>query len=206
MQIPITILGAIETAINTWLKLDESTLPRFSELDGKIIRFHITGLDLNLYFLPTPAGIQVLGNYPSEEDGGVVDATIHGSPMSLIKLSTSSNSGEALLKSDVEIEGDTHVAKTFSAILREVDIDWEEHLSRLVGDVVAHQAAQASQSVSNWLKEGFDTIKNNTAEYLRDDAKLTPEDEEVSAFMNQIDDIRMNVDRLEARINLLKNK
>ena len=36
-----------------------------------------------------------------------------------------------MLKSDVEIDGDMHVAETFSAILKDVDIDWEELLSKL---------------------------------------------------------------------------
>jgi len=73
MQIPVAFLASIETAINAWLKLDDETLPRFARLEGKIIRLHITGLDLNLYFLPSQQGIEVLGNYP---DDGEVDATI----------------------------------------------------------------------------------------------------------------------------------
>lgn len=203
MQIPTPLLSAIETAINAWLKLDAETLPRFASLDGKIIRLHITGLDLNLYFFPSASGIQVQGNYPSEEDGGVVDATIHGSPMALIRLGTSNNAGETLLKSDVEIEGEMQVAEKFSEILREVDIDWEELLSKLVGDVVAHQAGQVTRNISGWFKESAEAMKLNTAEYISEEAKLSPADAEVRYYMDQVDDMRMDVDRLEARVNIL---
>ncbi len=206
MQIPISLLGPIEAAINAWLKLDEDTLPRFSTLDGKIIRFHITGFDLNMYFLPSPSGIQVLGAYPSEEEGGEVDATIHGSPMALLALSTSKNAGETMLKSEVEIEGDMRVAEKFSQILREVDIDWEELLSKLVGDIVAHQAGQATRSISSWFKETGEAMRMNTGEYLSEESKLTPANAEISYHMDQIDEVRMGVDRLEARINLLKSE
>ena len=211
MQIPISLLGPIETAINAWLKLDEETLPRFSAIDGKIIRLHITGLDLNMYFLPAPAGIQVLGNYPSEDEGGIIDATIHGSPMALMRLSTANNAGETMLKSDVEIEGDIRIAEKFSEILREVDIDWEELLSKLVGDIVAHQAGQVTRNISGWFKETAESMKMNTSEYLSEETKLTPADAEVSYYMDQVDEMRMGVDRLEARVkhlsgNMSENK
>ena len=206
MQIPLPFLSAIETAFNAWLKLDGETLPRFAELGGKIIRFHITGLDLNLYFLPATSGIQVLGSYPNEEQGGIVDATIHGSPIALIRLSTSDNAGEAMLKSDVEIEGDMQVAEKFSTILRDVNIDWEELLSKLVGDIVAHQAGQATRNVTGWLKDTSEAMQQNTAEYLSEESGLAPAEAEINEFVEQVDDIRMDVDRLEARIKLLQNK
>jgi len=120
-----------------------------------------------------------------------------------MRLGTSSNAGETLLKSDVEIEGDTRVAESFSAILREVDIDWEELLSRLVGDSVAHQAGQAARSSSEWVKESLDAMRMNTGEYLSEEARLTPTDSEINYFMDQVDEARMAVDRLEARIKLL---
>ena len=205
MQIPVALLGSIETAINAWLKLDGDTLPRFASLDGKIIRLHITGLDLNLYFLPSPSGIQVMGNYPDSDQGGMVDATIHGSPMALIRLGTADNSGETLLKTDVEIEGDTRLAETFSEILGEVDIDWEELLSKLVGDIIAHQAGQVVHNMSGWLTETVDALKMNSAEYISEEAQLTPAEAEVRHFMDQVDEMRMGVDRLEARINHLSN-
>ncbi|MCF6191389.1 MAG: SCP2 sterol-binding domain-containing protein [Cocleimonas sp.] len=203
MKIPTPFLSAVETAINAWLKLDDEALPRLAELDGKIIRLHITGLDFNLYFFPSATGIQILGNYPSEEDGGVVDATIHGSPMALIRLGTSDSAGETLLKSDVEIDGDMHVAEKFSAILKEVDIDWEELLSKLVGDIIAHQAGQVARGASSWFTETVEAMKLNTGEYISEEAKLSPADAEIRDHLEQVDDVRMGVDRLEARINLL---
>ncbi len=203
MKIPTPFLSAVETAINAWLSLDDETLPRFAELDDKIIRLHITGLEFNLYFFPSASGIQVLGNYPSEEDGGVVDATIHGSPMALIRLGASNNAGKTMLESDVEIDGDMRVAETFSAILKDLDIDWEEHLSKLVGDIIAHQAGQVARGATDWFTETIDVMKLNTAEYISEESKLSPADAEVHHYMEQVDDVRMGVDRLEARINLL---
>ena len=212
MIIPTPFLAAIETAINAWLKLDDEALPRFSELEGKIIRFHVTGLELNLYFMPSASGIQVMGNYPltvdqsdgsEDEETAEVDATIHGSPIALIKLSTSKNAGATLLESDVEIDGDMRVAEKFSEILREVDIDWEELLSKLVGDIFAYRTGEAVRTATGWLKDSAEAIKLNTGEYISEESGLSPADAEVKAFMDDVDETRMSIDRLEARINLL---
>ncbi len=226
MKIPITILSAIETALNAWLKLDGESLKKCETLEGKIIRLHITGLDLNLFFLPAVSGIQVMGNYPyksfqndegqenhtsdtdeniRENTSGEVDATIHGSPMALMKLSSADNAGASLLDSDVIIDGDMRVAEQFSAILKEVDIDWEELFSKLVGDIIAHQAGQVVRSGSSWFNDSIEAMKLNTSEYLSEESKLTPAEAEIEYYMNQVDELRMDLDRLEARIKNLNN-
>ena len=221
MNIPIPVLSAIETALNAWLKLDGESLNKCKALESKIIRLHITSFDLNLYFLPAVSGIQVMSNYPDSpllnvpanttdnsfdesQNTGIVDATIHGSPMALMRLSTASNAGASMLESDIEIDGDMRVAEQFSAILKEVDIDWEELLSKLVGDIIAHQAGQVARSGSDWFSETIDAMKLNSSEYLSEEAKVTPADAEIDYYMDQVDDIRMAVDRLEARIKNIK--
>ncbi|MEH6455776.1 MAG: SCP2 sterol-binding domain-containing protein [Cocleimonas sp.] len=215
MNIPLPVLSAIETALNAWLKLDGESLAKCEALDGKIIRLHITGLDLNLFFMPAVSGIQVMANYPDsaladDQDNntiiyGEVDATIHGSPMALMRLSTADNAGASMLESDVEIDGDMRVAEKFSAILKDVDIDWEELLSKLVGDIIAHQAGQVVRSGREWFSETVEAMKLNTSEYLSEEAKVTPADAEINYFMDQVDDVRMDIDRLEARVKNLQS-
>ena len=217
MNIPLPVLSAIETALNAWLKLDGESLAKCEALEGKIIRLHITGLDLNLFFLPAVSGIQVMANYPDsaladEQDDesevkfdGTVDATIHGSPMALMRLSTSDNAGASMLESDVEIDGDMRVAEKFSAILKEVDIDWEEILSKLVGDIIAHQAGQVVRSGSDWFSQSIEAMKLNTSEYLSEESKVTPAEAELEYYMDQVDDLRMDIDRLEARVKNIQS-
>ena len=196
MQLSTSILAGIETSLNAWLKLDGNTLPKFNNMQGKIICLHISGLELKLYFLPDQNDIAVMGNYEGEPD-----TTIKGAPMTLMRLGTSSNSGKTLLDSDASIEGDTHLGAEFSRILSEVDIDWEDLLSNFVGDMVADHAAQTAHDSSEWLKEKQQTMQENTAKYLTEEAQLTPAEEEMNHYLDEVDDLRMSVDRLEAKVN-----
>ena len=196
MQLSTTLLASIETSLNAWLTLDGATLPKFNNMQGKIICLHVTGLDLKLYFLPDQNDIAVMGNYAGEPD-----TTIKGAPITLMRLGTSSNSGKTLLDSDATIEGDTHLGAEFSRILSEIDIDWEDVLSQFVGDTVAYQAGQLVSGSADWLKEKHQTIQADTTEYLTEEAQLTPAEAEVNHYLDQVDELRMSVDRLEARVN-----
>ncbi len=196
MQLSTSILASIETSLNAWLTLDGNTLPKFNNMQGKIICLHISGLALKLYFLPDQNDIAVMGNYEGEPD-----TTIKGAPMTLMRLGTSSNSGKTLLDSDASIEGDTHLGAEFSRILSEVDIDWEGLLSNFVGDMVAGHAAQVAHDSSQWVKEKKQSMHSKTSKYLTDEAQLTPAEEEVNHYLDEVDDLRMSVDRLEAKVN-----
>ncbi len=196
MQLSTTLLATIESALNAWLALDGATLPKFNNMQGKIICLHISGLEVKLFFLPNQDEIAVMGNYT-----GTPDTTIKGAPMTLMHLGTSSHSGKALLDSHVFIEGDTHLGAEFSRILSEIDIDWEDIMSQFVGDSIAYQAGQLVSGSANWLKEKHQMIQSETTEYLTEDVQLIPTEAEVNHYLDQVDELRMSVDRLEARIN-----
>lgn len=211
MNIPVALISAIETALNAWLKLDGESLEKCEPLEGKIIRLDITDINVNLYFLPAVSGIQVMGNYPLEDPNsdkpkGEIDATIHGSSMALMKLGTAEDSGATLLENDITIDGDMRVAEAFSTILREVDIDWEELFSKMVGDIFAHQAGNVVRETSDWFKQTAEAFRLNTGEYLSEESKVTPAEAEIESYTDEVDDIRMDVDRLTARIKQLQEK
>jgi ubiquinone biosynthesis protein UbiJ len=201
MELPVSVLLALETAINAWLKLDETALPRLATLQHKIIRLHITGLELNLYFFPGSDGIQVMGNYEGE-----ADATIHSSVMNLLRLSAADNAGKVMLETDAYIEGDTGLGTAFSNILQDIDIDWEELLSHLVGDIVAHGAGNFVRESTGWLKESWDSMRMNLGEYVTEESRIMPPEAEVAHYLDQVDTLRMDTDRMEARIKRLKEK
>ncbi len=199
MQLPVLLLSTIETAMNAWLKLDSEALPQFASMQDKVIRFHITGLELNLFFFPGSQHVQVLGQYAGEPD-----TTIHGSPLALMRLSTASDAGKTMLDSDAHIEGDTALGTKFSQILQSVDIDWEEFLSKAVGDIVAHQAGTIVEDTKGWIKDSEYAMRLNMSEYMTEEKQLLVAESEISHYMDQVDDLRADTDRMQARIERLQ--
>ena len=199
----IAINASLEAAFNAWLQLEASThgqaLNRLQALQGKLIRLHITNPDMQFDILPTTERIRVSTDYAAEPD-----VTITGSALGFMRLATAEDSGKAMLAQGVTIAGDTGLGMQFSQILREVNIDWEELASRAVGDVMAHQLGQIARQSKGWLDDTAHVMRLNTQEYLQEEARLVPAEAELKAYLDAVDDLRMDVDRLEARLKQLE--
>lgn len=201
MKLSPILLSSIELAIKQWIKLDPGSGKSLTVLDDRVICLHITGLDLFLYFLPTKDGMMVMGDY-----GAAADTTLHVSAMNLIRLGLSSDSGAVILETDTRIEGDVGLATKFSNILKNANIDWEEILSKYVGDIVAHQSASITNTTVGWIKESAQAMNLNISEYLTEESKISVSDSEVNYYLDQVDEIRNDVDRLQARVSRLQQQ
>lgn len=205
MTAPLTqgLIATIETALNTYLRLDPATLARLQALSGKVIGLELAGLDWVAYLLPRADGIQVLGTYE-----GAPDAWLHGSPWALLRMGTQKgNSREtraALFSGDVEIRGDVELGQRFKAILDTIEIDWEEILSKAVGDVLAHQAGNAARGARAWTARALNTLGQNFAEYQQEESRNLPGCAEMEEFLAAVDTLRDDVARLKQRIQRLR--
>lgn len=200
-----TLTATLETAFNTWLKLDAQThgvaLPRLQALQGKLICLDITNPALQVYFLPTADSVRVTTHYDSP-----ADVTIHGSGLALMRLANATDSGKTLLAQGIRIDGDMALGNRFSQILREIDIDWEELLARAAGDVVAHQMGQIVRNAKGWLGDSAQAMRLNTQEYLQEEARILPAEAEIRHYLDAVDTLRMDVDRLEARLKRMETQ
>lgn len=187
----------MQTAFSRYIELDTDSNSRLAKLRGKVVCFQIEGIDLPIWFIFNEAGVNETDVEVVEDFGDTADATIAGGPFSLLALATGRRS---IFDGDVKISGDTDTAQKFSRCLNEIDIDWEEHLSRLTGDAVAHQVGRFSRGVSQWFTERSDAMQENTAHYLRDEAEQLPHSWELEEFVEQVDDLRDRVELLESRV------
>lgn len=196
-----TLTAALETAVNAWLKLDANAINRLQALQGKIIALHISNPGLDLYFVPTNSGLKVMNHYDGEPD-----VRLRGSALAFMRLSGAEDSGKAILENNIQVEGSMALAEQFSAIIRDVNIDWEELLSGAVGDIVAHQAGQFTRASKGWMGDTAQAMRMNTSEYLQEESRILPAEAEVKQYMDAVDVLRADADRLEARVQRLDSK
>ena len=192
-----TLAAALESALDLYLKQDPGALQRCAEMDGKVIALDVTGLDLSLYFVPGPDGILVAGHYEDEPD-----TRLRASPLGFARLSLGPGE-DALFEGAVDIQGDTDTGEQFQDILSAVDLDWEEQLSRITGDVVAHQTGKLARKVTQFIKNSHNTLQQDVSEYLQEEVRLLPARTEVDYFLEEVDQLRADVDRLSARVDRL---
>lgn len=193
-MVPVAALAALEQALNAALALDPVTLQRLAALQGKVIAVDIRGSGVVLHLAPQADGLRLMGHFD-----GSVDTTLRGTPLALLRMSAS-RPGEGLFTGDVTIDGDVELGQRLQQILRRLDIDWEEHLSRLTGDVVGHQIGQALRGLVAFGKSAAQSLGLDLGEYLQEERRAVPTRSEVDAFIAEVDRVRMATDRLEARV------
>jgi ubiquinone biosynthesis protein UbiJ len=136
---------------------------------------------------------------------GAPNATLSGTPLSLLRMAGPAPEA-ALRTGSVHIHGDAEIAQTFSELLKQARPDLEEELSRVIGDVAAHQVGDMARSALGFARRAADTFAQNVSEYLQEEGRDAPSRTEADEFITGVDKLRDDVDRLEARLSLLERK
>jgi ubiquinone biosynthesis protein UbiJ len=201
LSLPAGIVHALESAANAWMGLDPDNRARMAALEGRCIGIDFTGLNLQLYLRPGGQGIRI-----SSFHEGPVDTVLHGSPLALARLGIGGGTGTPLFTGEVTISGDVETGQAIKSILDDMDIDWEEPLSRLAGDALAHQLGNAVRRAGRALQHGRRTLEADIGEYLKEELRLLPARPEIENFAADVARLRTDADRLAARIRRLQHK
>lgn len=189
------IMWPIEKLCNQGMKCFPFMDEHLSVLEQKNITFVCDGLIKMKFFL------RFENNYLKlmVVDPGTSDLTIKGDIYHLIKLLTSSEKEQQILLTSgkVVITGDVAIAEHLKKMMAHMEIDWEEKLSHLIGDIAAHQVGNVFRGVSQWRKATVTATEQNITEYLQEEIRILPPREEIEDFFDDIDGIRNDIDRLE---------
>ena len=197
MSLPLPITVALEQLINRALKLDEETRARLDDVNGKVVQLNITSpIPALVTFSITDRHVYVSGHHD-----GDVDTTIKGSLSSLQSLM---RNNDAIHRGEASIEGDIATGNALKGMASSLDIDWEEQISPLVGDTVAHQLGVASRKLASWFDRTSQSMKANTREYLEEEVEFVAPANMLRHFADSVDDMQSAVDRLEARLKQLE--
>lgn len=193
-------LTVLESVLNRNIAASSAAQALCQRLMGKRLAIRFSGTPLTLFFHSD--GERMALNTASAEPAS---ATLTGTPLSLLQLAGATP--EAALRSGaVHIEGDAEVAQTFSELLKQARPDLEEELSRVIGDVAAHQVGNAARSALGFARRAADTFAQNVSEYLQEEGRDAPSRTEADEFITGVDKLRDDVDRFEARLALLERK
>jgi len=190
--------AGLESLLNRYLGLDPTARARLKALHGRVICLEVLGLGLRWYLIPGPAGLQVMSRFEGEPD-----CTLAGTPLDLTRMGAEGDSADQLFSGAVKISGDTELGHSFGNLLAGLDIDWEEQLSRLTGDVLAHGIGNLARGAVRWGADALKVLRQDLPEYLQEEARLLPGRYEVEEFLAEVDRLRDDLERLEQRVQRL---
>lgn len=188
------LLQPLESLLKRQLKDNSEARRALRQLHGETMALKLEGLNFNIYFHATDEGLKLSNEY--EDDPAAI---ISGTPLALASLAGGADAA-AVRRTGVTIHGDTAVAQSFQRLFELLKPDWEEELSRLVGDTVAHRIGEAARQFMGWGKDVGSRMTEDFAEFFTEESRDLPPKAETEAFYDDVDTLRDDVERAEARL------
>lgn len=189
------LLASAEHALNRLLRLDGTAQPRLARLGGRVIAVHCTAPELALHILPNADGLRLASHWQGE-----ADCTLHAPAASLLRLAASRQKTAILHSPEVRLEGDSASLLALAEILEDLELDWEYELSRWLGPVATQLFAGSLQHATRWSGQSLASLRQDLADYLGEESNTLVGRHEAEARFAEVDDLRLALDRLEARL------
>ena len=114
--------------------------------------------------------------------------------------------GRDAMMRDAHITGAADFAEALGFVLRKLDWDAEEDLSRVVGDIAAHRLVKTAGNVAAAQAEAARRLAENVAEYLRYEQPAGVGKAALAAFAVEVGALRQAADALERRLAALNKR
>lgn len=194
-----TLLGALaEQALNQVLKLSPSLKEQLTSTCHRLLVVHIRDWQQQVGVLFSGTAFHVFMDVE-----GKGDCWVSADLNTLQSLKDPSKLTLLIRQNQLDLEGDIHLAQTFSRALSNVDIDWPEHISHYLGDAPAQHLCDGlnktklkAQTQQKWLAKTW-------TELCQDELKITIHPIELEQFTEHTRALKQHVDSLEQRINAL---
>jgi len=195
----VLALRAAESLINQALRFDPATRQRLAGLAGKCIHIETEAPRLSVMVQIRDGRIRLT---PETEQHP--HATIEAHSLALLKLALSKQ--PQLIGGPLRVHGQVQLIEQLHAIGRQLDIDWEEPLAMLFGDAASHQLGQQMRGLFGFARKAAQTFLMNSSEFLQQEQDMLPVRWEVESFIDESQDLRADLERLEARAARLRQR
>ena len=169
-------------------------------LADRVLGVYLKDTPLALHMQFTDRGVTLSFAPPADPD-----VILTGGLLGLARL-TGEDASEAFRSGAVELIGEAEMAHTIQELLQHAHPDWEEELSRLVGDVAAHQVGNFARSIFGWGRQAGESVTRNATEYLQEESRDLVAPAEARDFCNNVDTVRDDVERAAARLDRLEKQ
>jgi ubiquinone biosynthesis protein UbiJ len=126
------------------------------------------------------------------------------SRQALATLLTSSGPIRENAFKSVTIAGDADLAQLLGRLAGQLRWEYEEDLSKLIGDAPAHFAVAQGKKIVSAGKAASRDLLENAVEYLSEEKKVLLNQRDFAMHKNQLMELRDSVERLDKRIALLQ--
>lgn len=191
-------LSNLTKAINHYLALDSESPARIKKLQDKVVTIELLPLHFIFQCVFTEHSVQIQADELLH-----AHTKIRGTPLQMLGVALAKDERQRFFAEDIVMEGDAEVGQQMVELFDDLHIDWEDYLARMVGDVPAYHVSRFMRGMREWLTQTEKTVAQDISEFIHEETTWLPAREALQDFFHDVDVLRMDVDRLEARIKIL---
>ena len=164
----------------------------------RLARFAGETIELSPLPLP-PLRVTILEDGRLQAGGDAPDLTLQVGPGAIFARG---RGAEELLRA-VALSGNARLAQELASLARNLRWDFEEELSRFVGDIAAHRIAGAARELAAWQVDATKRVNAAATDFLTDEAPLLVRRQQQTQRARAVAELRDALARLEKRIERL---
>ena len=188
-----------ERIINYVIQNDPHIEKRISPLVGKSIRVEAKSPDLFFSVTINKNSINIT-SIDFEQKDLAPDLLVSGELKDLISMLLSTGN---LIGGNISVKGDIQFAQDLNEALRSLNLNWSDILGPILGQVATSEIERFFNVSRAWSLEFRDSLKRDIEGYLREEKKVIPTNHDAQEFYDDIDRLKIKIDRIKARADLL---
>ena len=177
----------------------DALLDRQPGAKARLVRHAGKCVRLVLPLVPLSLRIEADGGFVAAAADSAADVQLIPDPAALPQWFSGGRMGDLF-----RVAGDGVLAADLANAL--ADFDWVLALRPYLGDIAASRVDQFIQNLTGWRTQAVESAGRNLAEYAVYEQDLLAEPHAVREFIAEVDRLREDTDRLEARLALLEQR
>lgn len=189
----------LELALNKALGRDPVVQQQLAKLAGQSLLLRLSLPPIAIGVMLEQEGVRLVGadqlDSPSCE--------IEGAPSELLALMLDP---QLSFENRVQLRGNTQLANQLRDLASQLDLDWGGLIGDYLGDPAAQLLVRLFSQGRQQLHERVDNLLDDLDNWLHEEIQVQPGQIELEDFYQQVDQLRLDADRLQARIDRLASK
>lgn len=185
---------AAEALLNRALALDPQATARLAALAGKSIRFECSQPVVDVVLQIGDGTISLLppGN-------GKPTCHLSGDLAAYTRLLAADDKAVALVNAGFTLQGESQLLIDLQMILASIDFEWG-------ATGPAYWIGKLTRSTWGWLKESQPAVTRTAQEFILQEARLSPQKEEMAEFTRAVAELEESTDRLLVKLHRLRQR
>ena len=189
----------LESALNHAVSLDPETRAALPSLDGRCVALQLDAPALALQISVAGKRLRV----GPVEDADLADLSVRSTLAGILGQLPFMRGRKAAPLGAMRVEGDAELARRLQRMAERFDPDWVQPFTRVFGDVMGVQIANALAAGLRGTRAVASGFARDSADFLTEESRDVVGKEELRAFYSDVDHIRDDAERLQARFDRL---